>query len=257
VVQRIGKNNLTNRGAAGLYRKLTDEEREAYKEHEEVEGTLAKVPTPEEIIRSAKKNKISPGLAHMVVDIDSLVPDPENAREHGEDNMEAIKLSLAMYGQVKPVVVREQNRVIAAGNGTTRAAKALGWTKIAANFVRMTDADFVGYALADNRTAELAKWNYENLQKHAELLSQCGHAMAGWNQDTLLVIRAAEWTPVVVPDDTLPENRVRPIEVTKEQREAFDNLAAKIRAEDGNKDLTDGAILALMMSEAVAVWGYE
>jgi hypothetical protein len=41
MVQRIGKNNLTNRGAAGLYRKLTDEEREAYKGHEEAEGLVA------------------------------------------------------------------------------------------------------------------------------------------------------------------------------------------------------------------------
>jgi hypothetical protein len=257
MVQRIGKNNLTNRGAAGLYRKLTDEEREAYKGHEEAEGLVAEGKSPEEIIKSAKKNKISPGLAHMVVDIDSLVPDPENARIHGEDNMDAIKLSLAMYGQVKPVVVREQNRVIAAGNGTTRAAKELGWTKLAANFVRMTDEQFVGYAVADNRTAELARWNYENLQKFAAMQAECGLPMPGWNSDTLLVIRGGDFTPSPVNGDGVWERPPKPIEVTKEQREAFDKLAAKVRAEDGNKDLTDGAVLALMVSEAAAVWGYE
>lgn len=92
------------------------------------------------------------------VAIDSLIPDPSNARTHDEKNLNAIKGSLAKFGQRKNIVTR--NNIVLAGNGTLAAAKSLGWTKI--NIVRaddMTATEAAAFALADNRTSELASWN--------------------------------------------------------------------------------------------------
>src|SRR5262249_46324156 len=58
------------------------------------------------------------------VPIDSVHPDPANVRLHDERNLEAIKSSLARFGQQKPIVVDRQG-VVRAGNGTHAAAKAL------------------------------------------------------------------------------------------------------------------------------------
>jgi ParB-like chromosome segregation protein Spo0J len=98
------------------------------------------------------------------VSIKDLVPDPQNARKHDENNIKAIVGSLKLFGQRKPIVIT-QNNVIVAGNGTVEAAKRLNLEKIVA--VR-TPSDWSGetikaYALADNRTAELAEWDTEVL----------------------------------------------------------------------------------------------
>ena len=54
------------------------------------------------------------------VPVDSLHNDPANVRKHGEQNLAAIKASLARFGQQKPIVVNADGGVIA-GNGTLMA----------------------------------------------------------------------------------------------------------------------------------------
>ncbi len=94
--------------------------------------------------------------------IASLSPDPANARKHGDRNLEQITASLRRFGQQKPIVVDATN-VVRAGNGTLAAARALGWETIAAVRSDLAGADLSAYAIADNRTAELAEWDAEML----------------------------------------------------------------------------------------------
>lgn len=98
-----------------------------------------------------------------MVDIDALVFDPNNARKHDDKNLQAIRGSLRKFGQQKPIVVNAKNVVIA-GNGTVAGAKAEGWKKVAV--VRSALDDFLqsAYALADNRSSELAEWDEEILK---------------------------------------------------------------------------------------------
>lgn len=107
--------------------------------------------------------------------LEKLTPDPENARQHDQANLKAIEGSLREFGQRKPIVISQTN-VIVAGNGTVEAAKRLGWTDIQA--VRIPadwDANRIkAFALADNRTAELAEWNTDILNKQLLELSEAG-----------------------------------------------------------------------------------
>src|SRR5271166_4436802 len=118
--------------------------------------------------------RVAPSLRGLLIPIDSVSLDPANARLHGIKNMDAIKASLAKYGQKKPIVVRQQTMHIVAGNGTWAAAKQLGWTEIAASVEPMTEAEAAGYGLADNRTAELAEWDFEVVKKLERFLSDQG-----------------------------------------------------------------------------------
>jgi hypothetical protein len=109
------------------------------------------------------------------IKISALTPDPNNARTHDETNLKAIEGSLREFGQRKPIVI-DQRGVIVAGNGTVEAAKRLGWTDIEA--VRVP-ADWDGdrikaFALADNRTAELATWQPEVLAEQLVELDAVG-----------------------------------------------------------------------------------
>lgn len=123
----------------------------------------------------------SPNMTIESVPLDSLIPDPENARLHGEDNMDAIRKSLERFGQVRPIVVMADGTVIA-GNGTLEAARSLGWKKI--DIVRIPanwDRDrAMAYAIADNRTGELAEWDESVLSSQLMELDA-----AGWDLTVL------------------------------------------------------------------------
>lgn len=97
------------------------------------------------------------------VDIAGLSLDPANARKHGPRNVEAIKASLRRFGQQRPIVVDSGN-VVRAGNGTLKAAKELGWTQIQIVRSDLPPSELTAYAIADNRTAELAEWDDEVLK---------------------------------------------------------------------------------------------
>lgn len=89
--------------------------------------------------------------------ISDLVFDPTNARTHSEKNINAIKGSLTKFGQQKPIVISQDN-IIVAGNGTVAAAKDLGWTELDAVVTSLDSFHQTAFALADNRTSELAEW---------------------------------------------------------------------------------------------------
>lgn len=92
------------------------------------------------------------------VPIATLSQDPANARKHDDKNLEAIKASLRRFGQQKPIVVDSSN-VVRAGNGTLAAATALGWESINVVQTDLQGSEATAYAIADNRTAELAEWD--------------------------------------------------------------------------------------------------
>jgi ParB-like chromosome segregation protein Spo0J len=94
------------------------------------------------------------------VNINSLTPDPANARKHDSKNLKAITDSLKLFGQRKPLTVTPDS-IVVTGNGTLEAAKSLGWTEIviARTPVGWPYEKIRAWALADNRTAELAEWD--------------------------------------------------------------------------------------------------
>jgi len=97
-----------------------------------------------------------------VLPIADFTADPENARVHDERNLKAIARSLEAFGQQKPIVV-DRDGIIVAGNGTVAAASSLGWTEIAVVRTGLDKDEARAYAIADNRTAELATWDAERL----------------------------------------------------------------------------------------------
>ena len=128
-------------------------------------------------------------LRGFAVPTNTLTFDPKNARKHSERNLEAIMESLRRFGQRMPIVVQKQGMIVRAGNGRLTAARKLGWTQIAAVIVDEQDADAAAFALADNRTAELAEWDWQML---AEVLDdikvespEFDPISLGWNEAEL------------------------------------------------------------------------
>jgi ParB-like chromosome segregation protein Spo0J len=102
--------------------------------------------------------------------ISDLLPDPANARRHPQRNLDALMASLKRFGQQKPLVI-DSNNIVRAGNGTLAAAKALGWKEIDCIRSDLPITELSAYAVADNRTAELAEWDPDALGAALEGLS--------------------------------------------------------------------------------------
>jgi DNA modification methylase len=105
-------------------------------------------------------------LAVRRVPIASLVPDPANARKHGEENLEAIVGSLRRFGQAEPLVVQAKTGRVIAGHGRLMAMKQLGWPECDVVELEVDSLTCTALGIALNRTAEVgAEWDEPVLAK--------------------------------------------------------------------------------------------
>jgi hypothetical protein len=107
------------------------------------------------------------------MNLHELRPDPHNRRKHNPRNLEMLAEALRTVGAARSIVIDETGEILA-GNGVVEAASAAGLSR-----VQVVDADGEtvvavrrsgltaeqkrALAIYDNRTAELAEWNFEQL----------------------------------------------------------------------------------------------
>jgi ParB-like chromosome segregation protein Spo0J len=114
------------------------------------------------------------------VPVDQLTPHPGNPRR---GNVDAIAESLRAHGQYRPIVANRRTGLILAGNHTWRAAKRLGWTKIAVSWVDVDTTEEARIILVDNRASDLA--TYDDSLLSALLRSLPDLEDSGYNRDDL------------------------------------------------------------------------
>lgn len=131
------------------------------------------------------------------VPIDELTPDPANVRRHPDRNLEAIKTSLTKFGQQTPIVV-DHRGVVLVGNARLEAAKQLGWKSIDIIRTTLTGSQALAYAIADNRTAELAQWDDALLVQSLKELDAEIQAATGFSADE---IASMQFTEMVAPEE--------------------------------------------------------
>ena len=195
-----------------------------------------------------------------IVDIESIQPDPANVRQHGERNMQAIKGSLQQFGQQKPVVVNRKG-VIVAGNGTLAAARELGWKRVATVRTDLAGAEAVAYAIADNRTAELAEWDSGLAEVLAALQSDdsVDHLATGFDDAEIetLIAQAGGQGPTeqdVVPDPP-PEPITQPGELIELGRHRL--LCADCTDPEQVRLLMNGRRAILFATDPPYLVGYD
>ena len=173
---------------------------------------------------------IAEPLRALAVPIESVTPDPKNARKHDAENIGAIGASLKRYGLVKPLVVDRATGTIVAGNGTWEAAKQLKWTHVAVVYVEHSASERTGYAIADNRTAELATWDDALL---SELLAEVRSAATDDDRELLDALALSELEMQVVGQQTTSEVAPERFQVTIncKDSDAAGELYARLKGE--------------------------
>ena len=128
---------------------------------------MAKTKTAEEPVRVAAK-----GLP--MVRIDELKPYENNAKIHGPEQIEQLRKSLREFGFVSPVLIDEDNNLIA-GHGRVEAARAEGMSEVPCVLVSdLTEAQRRAYIIADNRLAEAGEWDAARLKFEMQELQSFG-----------------------------------------------------------------------------------
>jgi len=154
-------------------------------------------------------DNILKSLKRLAIPIDSVKLDERNARQHPPGNLDAIRRSLEHYGQRKPIVIRQEDMSIEAGNGLWMAAKELGWTHIAAVMVEDDPTEATGYAIMDNQSALLADWDFPILKDLLEELDTGSFDMnlTGFTSDAIEELMTQFHVPEegLTDDDAIPE----------------------------------------------------
>ncbi len=140
------------------------------------------------------------------IEIAALAFDPANARKHSVKNLDAIKGSLAKFGQQKPIVI-DGKGVVVAGNGTLAVARDLGWKTIDAVRTKLEGAEAIAFALADNRTAELAEWDAGILNETLKSLKDLDFDLGaiGFDADFMASVEPDVVNEGLTDPDAVPE----------------------------------------------------
>lgn len=153
-----------------------------------------------------KVSKVNGRQAPAICHVRDLTPDPANRRAHNPRNLGMVVDALHQVGAARSIVIDEDG-VILAGNGVSEAAAEAGITK-----VQVVDADGStlvavrrkgltaeqkrALALYDNRTGELATWNFEQLESD----KTAGMSLQPfWNPEEEAALLAAGTVPNFAP----------------------------------------------------------
>lgn len=95
--------------------------------------------------------------------VDELIPYARNARLHSDQQVAQIAASIREFGFCNPVLIDEQDGIIA-GHGRVLAARKLQLTEVPClRLSHLTPTQRKAYILADNKLALNADWDMEML----------------------------------------------------------------------------------------------
>lgn len=96
--------------------------------------------------------------------IDALKEYERNTRTHSDEQVEQLKRSITAFGFTNPVLIDENNEIIA-GHGRRIAAHELGMSEVPClRLIGLTEAQKKALRIADNQLALNAGWDEEMLR---------------------------------------------------------------------------------------------
>lgn len=138
--------------------------------------------------------------------VDRIKPYDKNPRIN-DGAVDAVAKSIHAYGFRQPIVVDTEG-VIIVGHTRWKAAKKLGMTQVPVHVARDMEPEAVrAYRIADNKTAELAEWDFDLLPIELKELGDVGYdlSMLGFNQEELARLLDPGVMDGLTDPDDIPE----------------------------------------------------
>lgn len=164
-------------------------------------------------------NKQSISRAIKEMETSQLKPYKNNSRIHDEKQVEQISASIEKFGFTQPILI-DENNIVLAGHGRLMAAQKLGLQSVPVIVLdNLSDAQKKAYVIADNKIGQNSKWNNEVLRIEIEDIAKDGFDVdvLAFNDKELSKL-FDQFTDVKIEDfaDDVPENPKIIIECRKE-----------------------------------------
>lgn len=142
-----------------------------------------------------------------IVDVVELVPNPRNPNKHGDEQTKVLSRIIKHQGWRAPIVVSKLSGYIVAGHGRLQAAKLLGVSEVPVNYQHFdTSADEDAHLLADNRIAELAELDLEEVAAiMADIKDDIDLSLTGFDDDEFNALLEGDYASV--DPDYEPKNK--------------------------------------------------
>jgi site-specific DNA-methyltransferase (adenine-specific) len=149
---------------------------------------------------------------HFIAQVDNLIPYALNSRTHSDEQVAQIAASIREFGFTNPVLVDEDNNLIA-GHGRLLAARKLNMSEVPAITVTgLDDRKRRALVIADNKIALNSDWDIDALKVELEdLASEFGELM-GFSQDELVEL-LKQPDAGLTSDDAVPDAPEQPVTV--------------------------------------------
>lgn len=149
-----------------------------------------------------------------------LVKPEKNVRIHTEQQLKEFQRSVTMFGQIRPIVI-DENNIILAGNGLFDTLVAMGRdTADVYRYDNLTENQKKKLMIADNKIFSLGIENLETLNSFLEDL-QGDLDIPGFDEEILkqMVSEAEDITDKLSEYGTLDEEEIRSIKENGEKKE--------------------------------------
>ena len=147
------------------------------------------------------------------ISIETLIPYVNNARTHSDAQVAQIAASIKEFGFNNPVLIADDNSIIA-GHGRVMAARKLGKDTVpAVRLSHLTEMQRKAYILADNKLALNADWDNNLLAIELADLKDLGFdtELTGFSADEIAALMPVELTEGLTDEDEVPEVPVDPV----------------------------------------------
>ena len=147
------------------------------------------------------------------ISIETLIPYVNNARTHSDAQVAQIAASIKEFGFNNPVLIADDNSIIA-GHGRVMAARKLGKDTVpAVRLSHLTEMQRKAYILADNKLALNADWDNSLLAIELADLKDLGFdtELTGFSADEIAALMPVELTEGLTDEDEVPEVPVDPV----------------------------------------------
>ena len=141
-----------------------------------------------------------------IKEVAELIPYVNNSRTHSDEQVAQIAASIKEFGWTNPILIDEQNSIIA-GHGRLMAARKLGMDKIPCIEVKnLTEAQKKALIIADNKLALNAGWDNDLLKLELENLQELGFDLdiLGFDADELNALLEPEQIEGLTDEDDAP-----------------------------------------------------
>jgi len=136
-----------------------------------------------------------------------LVPYENNSRTHSKEQVEQIKRSMTEFGFTNPILIDENNGIIA-GHGRLQAAQELGIKLVPTILLEgLTEAQRKAYVIADNNLALNAGWDLDVLKLEIEGLGEFDFDidLLGFDDDFLAGLMKKDPSDGLTEEDAVPD----------------------------------------------------